>query len=91
MEQFDSLMHRLMAYDSALTPVYIVTKFIEGRRHDIRGVVMVHRHHDFDTACSITLLQEEILERMKPVSGKLKEWTLMHLLDKYQKLVLTLQ
>lgn len=69
-EQFDSLMHQLMAYDSALTPVYFVQKFVEGLRDDIRGVVMVHRPQDLDTACSIALLQEEVLEGMKSVSGK---------------------
>lgn len=69
-EQFDSIMHQLMAYDSALTPVYFVTKFIEGLRDDVRGAVMLQRPQDLDSACSIALLQEEILESNKSTTHR---------------------
>lgn len=74
-EKFDSIMHQLMAYDQSLTPVYFVTKFIEGLRDDIRGVVMIQRPQDLDSACSIALLQEEILESIKPTGIKKVETT----------------
>lgn len=70
MENFDKIMHQLMAYDSALTPVYFVTKFIEGLRDENRGAVMLQRPQDLDSACSIALLQEEILDSCKPTVSK---------------------
>ena len=42
-EQFDGLMHQLMAYDNSLIPVFFVTKFVEGLKDEIRTVVMVQR------------------------------------------------
>lgn len=61
-ERFDGLMHQLLSYDNALTPLYFLTKFVDGLKDEIRGVVMLQKAVDLDAACSVALLQEEILE-----------------------------
>lgn len=64
-EKFDSIMHQMMAYDPTLKPVYFVTKFVEGLRHEVRSAVIMQRPSDLDAACALALLQEEALESDK--------------------------
>jgi hypothetical protein len=61
-ERFDILMNHLVSYSDTTHPFYFLTRFIEGLRSDIRAVVMVQRPTDLDTACSLALLQEEVVE-----------------------------
>lgn len=65
MEKFDGLMHQLLSYDNALTPLYFLTKFVDRLKDEIRGVVMIQKPVDLDVAYSVALLQEEILEGSK--------------------------
>lgn len=67
-ERFDIVMHQLMAYESAATPIYFITKFMEGLKDDIRSMVMMLGPQDLDTACSLALLHEEALREAKPVN-----------------------
>lgn len=60
-EQFDNLVHQLLAHDSSMQPIVITNRFIDGLRDDIKAVVMLHRPVDLDTACSLAILQEEVL------------------------------
>lgn len=60
-EQFDTLVHQLLAHDRTLTTAMLTTRFIDGLRDDIRSVVIVHRPQDLDTASSLALLQEDVL------------------------------
>jgi hypothetical protein len=55
-------MNHLVSYCDTTHPYYLLTCFIEGLRADIRAVVMVQRPTDLDTACSLALLQEEVME-----------------------------
>lgn len=59
-EQFDALVHQLLAPDSNLQPAFITSRFIDGLREDIKAIVTVHRPVDLDAACSLALLQEEV-------------------------------
>jgi hypothetical protein len=60
-EQFDGILHQLLAHDPNMQPALITSRFIDGLRDDIKVVVIVHRLVDLDAACSLALLQEEIL------------------------------
>ncbi|XP_048538604.1 uncharacterized protein LOC125517444 [Triticum urartu] len=61
-EQFENPMNHLISYSDAVHPLYFLTRFIEGLHTDIRTVVMVQRLKDLDTACALTILQEEVAE-----------------------------
>jgi hypothetical protein len=61
-EHFDILINHLVSYSDTTHPYYFLTRFVEGPRADIRAVVMVQRPTDLDTACSLALLQEEVIE-----------------------------
>lgn len=69
-EKFDSVMHQLLAYNSSLPLNYFVTKFVEGLKKEIRSGVLMQKPQDLDSACSLALLQEEILEGVPSVSLK---------------------
>lgn len=74
-ERFDGLMHQLLSYDNALTPLYFLTKFVDGLKDEIRGVVMLQKPVDLDAACSVALLQKEILEGSKRTTYRKTEGT----------------
>lgn len=52
-EQFDTLIHQLLAHDGTLNIALLTTRFIDGLRDDIRAVVLVHRPQVLDTASSL--------------------------------------
>lgn len=61
-EQFDTLMHQLLAHDNSLTSAMIVGRFVDVISDDIRAIIMIHRHpHDLDTACALALLHEDVV------------------------------
>ncbi|XP_040244116.3 uncharacterized protein [Aegilops tauschii subsp. strangulata] len=60
-EKFEMIINRLSSYSDSIHPYYFLTRFVEGLRTDIRAVVLVQRPPDLDTACSLALLQEEVL------------------------------
>ncbi|RLM69686.1 uncharacterized protein C2845_PM17G07550 [Panicum miliaceum] len=60
-EQFDSLVHQLLAHDSSMQQIVITNRFVDGLKEDIRSAVLMQRPLDLDTACSLAILQEEIL------------------------------
>lgn len=59
-EQFDNLVHQLLAQDPTLPHDVITGRFIDGLRDDIRSVVLIHCPVNLDTASSLALLQEEL-------------------------------
>jgi hypothetical protein len=64
-EQFSVLADHLAAYEAHADPLYYTMRFVDGLRDDIRSVIMVQRPTTFDTACSLGLVQEEVvLSRM---------------------------
>jgi hypothetical protein len=60
-EQFDILLHQLLAHEGQLTPAMVTTRFIDGLRDEIRAVVAIQRPTELDTTCSLALLQEEVM------------------------------
>lgn len=62
-EQFDTLVHQLLAHDGTIITAMLTTHFIDGLRDDIRAVVIVHRPQDLDTASSLALLQEDVVSQ----------------------------
>jgi hypothetical protein len=60
-EQFDILLHQLLAHEGQLTPAMVTTRFIDGLRDEIRAVVAIQRPTEPDTTCSLALLQEEVM------------------------------
>lgn len=59
-EQFDDLVHKLKAHDTHFDPILITNRFVDGLRHDIRAIIMMHKPLDLDTASSLAMLQEEL-------------------------------
>ncbi|XP_035818132.1 F-box domain containing protein isoform X1 [Zea mays] len=60
-EQFDILMHQLLAHENQLTSSMITARFIDGLKDEIKSVILIQRPSDLDTACSLALLQEDVL------------------------------
>lgn len=60
----------MMAYDPSLKPVYFVTKFVEGLKHEIKSAMLLQRPGDLDATCTLAFLQEEALEGDKPKESK---------------------
>jgi hypothetical protein len=63
-ERFSTLVDRLAAYGTITDPLYFTTRFVDGLRADIRAVILIQRPLDLDSACSLALLQEEVMEPM---------------------------
>jgi hypothetical protein len=72
-ELFDLLVHQLLAHENQLTPTMITTRFIDGLRDEIKSVVVIQRPPDLDTACSLALLQEDVLLHMGRRDGRKME------------------
>ena len=73
-ERFENLMNHLISYSDAIHPLYFLARFVEGLRADIRAVVMVQRPPDLDSACALSLLQEEVAEGVPKDHQRLPEF-----------------
>lgn len=60
-EKFDELINQILAHDPCFSPHVITSRFVDGLKDEIRAVVLVHRPSSMDAACSLALLQEEVL------------------------------
>jgi hypothetical protein len=60
-DQFSALVEQLTAYESEANPLYYATRFVDGLREEIRSMVMIQRSATFDVACSLALVQEEVV------------------------------
>jgi hypothetical protein len=56
------LVNQLIAYGHTTNAIYYTMCFIDGLSDEIKLIVLVQRPRDMDTACSLTLLQEEVVE-----------------------------
>lgn len=61
-ERFEVIINHLTSYSDSIHPFFFLTRFVEGLRADIQAVVLVQRPPDFDTACSLALLQEKVAD-----------------------------
>lgn len=72
-EQFDNLVHQLLAHDGTITYEMLTTRFIDGLKDNIRAVVHVHHPQNLDTASSLALLQEDVMFQLKRREGRRNE------------------
>lgn len=73
MEQFEELMHHLLAHNPSFDPLFFTTQFLDGLKHEIKSGVALYRPQELDTAFSLALLQEELLGQLpwrEPVPGR---------------------
>jgi hypothetical protein len=61
-EQFASLIDQLATYDSTPNPLYYAMRFVDGLHYDIKSMIMIQRPSSFDTACTLDLVQEEVVD-----------------------------
>jgi hypothetical protein len=61
-----NLLNLLTAYGHVTEPVYYAMRFVDGLRDDIRSAVSLHRLVSFDTAASLSLLQEDVGVALRP-------------------------
>lgn len=61
-EQFTSLVDKLIAYESRTDHLYYTMCFIEGLKHDIKLIIMVQQPQNLDTTYVLALVQEEALD-----------------------------
>ncbi|XP_062203827.1 uncharacterized protein LOC133906051 [Phragmites australis] len=61
-EKFDEIVHQLLAHDPTISRAVITNRFIDGLKGDIKAIVLIHRPVDLDAACSLAILQEEVLQ-----------------------------
>jgi hypothetical protein len=60
-EQFDVFLHQLLAHENHLTTTMVTARFVDGLKDDLKAVVITQRPADLDTACSLALLQNEVM------------------------------
>jgi hypothetical protein len=62
-EQFDQLIHQLLAHENQITTTMITTQSVDGLRDDIRSIVVIQHPLELDIVCSLALLQEDVLSQ----------------------------
>lgn len=60
--RFNELVDQLIAYGHTTDPLYYSTRFVDGLRDDIRSVVLVQQPSTRNTACTLAMLQEEVVD-----------------------------
>lgn len=50
-DQFDHLLHQLLAHETQLTPAMITARFVDGLKDELKVVVIIQRHVNLDIAC----------------------------------------
>jgi hypothetical protein len=63
--EYTKIVEQLIAYGKHTDPIYFAMRFVDGLRDDICQAVHMHRPSTLDSACSLTLLQEEMAESDK--------------------------
>jgi hypothetical protein len=86
-EEFSTLVDQLAAYESEANPLYYAMHFVDGLWDDIRNMVMIQCPPTYDSACALTLVQEEVVESSsrkefkpyEPISQRMAHRTMMPL------------
>lgn len=65
-EQFNIMMHSLLAHHNSWDPLFFTTHFVDGLFHEIKIAVVLHRPQDLESAVVLAELQEEVLEMEHP-------------------------
>ena len=61
-DRFSELIDHLAAYEPNLDTVHYTTRFLDGSKPAIRSIISIQCPVDLDTAYSLALLQEEVVE-----------------------------
>jgi hypothetical protein len=72
-ESFNNLMHQMLAHNPTIDDEIFITTFIDGLKPEIRRVVIIQQPVDLDTAGSLALLQEEVMEDIPVYSHRKHE------------------
>ena len=64
-EQFNLVMHSLLAHHSSWDPLFFTTQFLDGLQYDIKAAVMLHRLQDLETVVALAELQEEAVAMLQ--------------------------
>jgi hypothetical protein len=59
-DQFDVLVHQVLAHDPAMQSTYITKRLIDGTREDIKVVATIHYPVDLDVTYSFAILYKEV-------------------------------
>jgi hypothetical protein len=73
-QEFENLMHQLLAHNPAIDETFFVAKFVEGLKRDIRVVVIIHQPRTVDAAISLALLHEAQLQDYRRGRYEVKKW-----------------
>lgn len=73
MAEYSRIVEQLIAYGRHTDPLYFAMRFVDGLRDDIRQAVHMHRPSTLDTACSLALLQEEMIDSCARSLGRKME------------------
>jgi hypothetical protein len=99
-ENFNTIMHQMLAHSPNIDKEIFITTFIDGLKPEIKKVVIIQQPVDLDTAGSLALLQEEVLDDLPSRSFRRTEaytshkgfpqailWlaSIMYQLSKYKK------
>jgi hypothetical protein len=68
-EWLSALVDQLAAYETVDNPLYYTMQFVDGLRDDIKLMVMIQRLSTLDTACALTMVQEEAVDSSKKKEG----------------------
>jgi hypothetical protein len=69
--KFEELAHSILLYNPTYDDTFLVVRFLNGLKEEIRAPIALHRPKDVDTASALALLQEEELEaRRRHSSGR---------------------
>ncbi|CAN6360906.1 unnamed protein product [Urochloa humidicola] len=61
-ERFESAKHKVLVHNKDMGEVFFVQKFLDGLYFSISDVISIHRPRTVDSALSMALMQEQILE-----------------------------
>jgi len=70
-EQFSAIVDQLGAYHKTTDPLFYSMHFIDGLKDPIRAAVSLHRPQNWDTACVLAKLQEDLSVPRKP---EVRKW-----------------
>ena len=70
-EQFSAIVDQLGAYNHTIDPLFYTMRFIDGLQENIRVAVSMHQPQNWDTACVLAQLQEDLFGPRKP---EVRKW-----------------
>lgn len=73
-DQFSSLVDKLVSYGRPVDPLYFVQRFVDGLRSDIRAAIILQRPSSLDSACALALQQEEVATSNPRLEHRRPEW-----------------